>query len=283
LATVIIPAHNEGRVIGRLLNDLSSDCQPGEFDIVVVSNGSTDNTAVVAGQAGARVIEIDQASKYRALTTADERVEGCPRLYVDADIRLSSASARALLAALAEPGVLAVAPRRRLVTDDSTWPVRAYLSIWEQLPAVQTSLTGRGVLGVSCEGFARIAGWSEVLGDDLYFHRRFSNSERRIVSEAESVVVAPLTLRDLLRRRVRVVRGNAELNQRAEPGVSTSTASARGVLRASATHPARWPSIAVFLAVTATARLIARRRGADTSAWLRDESSRQAADPATPE
>ena len=52
--SVIIPAFNEESSIGLVLNDLPSDSL---HEIIVVDNGSTDNTANVAREAGARVVD----------------------------------------------------------------------------------------------------------------------------------------------------------------------------------------------------------------------------------
>ncbi len=51
--SVIIPAFNEESSIGLVLNDLP---QKSLHEIIVVDNGSTDNTANVARESGARVI-----------------------------------------------------------------------------------------------------------------------------------------------------------------------------------------------------------------------------------
>jgi glycosyltransferase involved in cell wall biosynthesis len=69
VVTVIVPAHNEARVIGRLLGQLASAARPGEFDVIVVANGCTDDTAQVAAASGPmiRVLSIPVPSKREAL------------------------------------------------------------------------------------------------------------------------------------------------------------------------------------------------------------------------
>ena len=52
--SVIIPAFNEGRVIGTVVSDLRAAAPWRE--VLVVDDGSTDDTAAVAAAAGARVV-----------------------------------------------------------------------------------------------------------------------------------------------------------------------------------------------------------------------------------
>jgi glycosyltransferase involved in cell wall biosynthesis len=102
VTSIVIPAHNEGRVIGRLLDALLSEATEDEMDIVVVCNGCTDDTAQVAGLrgAGVRVVEIPTPSKHVALRAGDEHARGFPRIYVDADVVITTSDVRVLTNAL---------------------------------------------------------------------------------------------------------------------------------------------------------------------------------------
>ena len=51
--SVIIPVYNEGKTIGNLVSKIKS-CSP-DFDVIVIDDGSIDNTADAAQAAGARV------------------------------------------------------------------------------------------------------------------------------------------------------------------------------------------------------------------------------------
>ena len=55
---VLIPAHNEERVIGDIIRNLEEMDYPRElYDYYVIADNCTDRTAEVARKAGARVIE----------------------------------------------------------------------------------------------------------------------------------------------------------------------------------------------------------------------------------
>ncbi len=54
--TIIIPAYNEGYAISRVLEQVKAECQDFVEEIIVVDDGSEDNTAQLAKEAGVHVI-----------------------------------------------------------------------------------------------------------------------------------------------------------------------------------------------------------------------------------
>ncbi|MFD5409546.1 glycosyltransferase [Streptomyces nojiriensis] len=293
MTSIVIPAHNEGRVIGRLLDALLADASVSGPDIVVVCNGCTDDTARVAGERGdrVRVVEIPTPSKHRALRVGDEHARGFPRLYVDADVVVGAADVGALVGALdRSPELLAAAPGRDIPLGGCAWPVRAYYRVWQRLPAVREGLFGRGVIAVTEAGHARLAALPPLMADDLAASLAFGPGERRVVEEARVVVRPPRTWSDLIRRRVRAATSSAEFERfqaarqaeapeaAAEPvseqTARTGTADLRALLWA---RPALLPGVVVFVAAALAARRGSRKaiRDQDFSTWLRDESSRQ--------
>ncbi|MFD7554750.1 glycosyltransferase [Streptomyces sp. NPDC059835] len=295
MTSIVIPAHNEGVVIGRLLDALLADTAdrgPGEGDIVVVCNGCTDDTARVAATRGprVRVVDIPTPSKHTALRVGDEHARGFPRLYVDADVILGAADVRALTAALdGNPELLAAAPGRDIPLTGCAWPVRAYYRVWQRLPAVREGLFGRGVIAVTEAGHARIAALPPLMADDLAASLAFGPGERRVVEAARVVVRPPRTWADLIKRKIRASTSSAELEraQAAEhtggertgeeppaPSARTGTADLRAVLRE---RPGLLPGVVVFVVAALAARRGSRKaiKDGDFSTWLRDESSRQ--------
>ncbi len=74
--SVVVPAFNEAASVGQTIQELKDALQPNadwQWEIIVVDDGSTDDTANVAETAGARVIRHPQNTGYgRALKTGIE-------------------------------------------------------------------------------------------------------------------------------------------------------------------------------------------------------------------
>jgi glycosyltransferase involved in cell wall biosynthesis len=276
-------------VLGRCLDALLSDAAPGELDVTVVANGCTDDTASVAGaRAGVRVLDRREAGKVDALNAGDAVAEGFPRIYVDADIVLTTGAVRALAAALSadRPGerrALAAAPRRELDLAGRPLMVRAYFAIHSQLPAFHGSLFGRGVVALSKSGRARFDRFPAVIADDLFLDSLFIPNEKLHVDEVSARVATPRRTADLVRRLVRVRQGNAAL--RAEAILASERGGRPTVIRAAdrlswlrdVVIPQPWlaPAGACYVGITLLADLLACRAPSNAAGvWGRDESSR---------
>jgi glycosyltransferase involved in cell wall biosynthesis len=282
MVSVVVPAHNESVVIGRLLRRLADPADSAQaaarLEIVVVCNGCSDDTAGVAASfPGVHVLSTDQPGKANAMRLGDAAASSFPRVYVDADVELGAADVLALCRALDEPGILVAAPNRHIPTSEASLLVRLYYAVWQELPGVQTGVFGRGVIAVSRAAFERIALLPPVMADDLAVSAAFAVGERRIVESAVVVVHPPRTWADLIRRRVRATTGSHQVYETGDmQTVSDSRTSPRDLLTVLRKRPSAAAGIPVFIA----AAMIARRRAAaamrdgDYSTWLRDESSR---------
>jgi len=277
VTTIIIPAHNEGPVIGRLLQQLVPGASTEK--VIVVANGCTDNTAEVAASFGPRVqvLSISVASKHAALAAGGQAATEPPCIYVDADVELRAQDVQALVAALHQPGILAAAPELVLDQTGAPWSVRWYYDVWARLPEVRRGLFGRGVIAVTQQGQERVAGLPPLLGDDLAASLSFAPHERCIVPDARAIVHVPRTFPDLLRRRVRVAVGGAQMQRLTQiPGRAARTR-VSDLVTIVRSEPRVAPRVAFFLSVAVLARLRASRAVArgDFTTWLRDESSRR--------
>jgi glycosyltransferase involved in cell wall biosynthesis len=284
MTSIVIAAHNESAVIGRSLDTLLADAAPGEFDVTVVANGCADDTAgVAAARPGVRVVDRPEPGKVAALNSGDAVAVGFPRLYLDADIGLCAADVRALAAAVAPTGpALAAAPRRRLDAAGRPLLVRGYAAVHSRLPALDGALFGRGAVMVSETGRRRFGEFPDVVADDLYLDSLFLPEEKSQVDSVTSVVAMPWRTRDLVRRLVRVRRGNAALRATAEGG-TVRRADRLSWLR-DVVLPRPWllPAGACYAGITLAAAVLARRPPRDAAtAWGRDESTRTTASATT--
>lgn len=275
LGSVVIPAHNEAAVIRRGLDALLAGFAPGELEVAVACNGCTDGTAALVRATGypVTVIELATAAKPAALRAGDQAATAFPRLYLDADVVLSAQSARQVLARLRDGPALAARPPIQYDTSRAGPLVRAYYRARARVPALLTALWGAGVYGLSAAGRARFAAFPDVIADDLFAGQHFGAAELEIVACPPVVVRTPRSTVALVRMLRRVGHGNAEHHALTPAAERTAGGTVRGLLTAALARPAAAPDVAVYLAVTALARLSLRL--APPAGWARDTSSRR--------
>lgn len=221
-------------------------------------------------------MEIPVASKPAALDAGDGAVSAWPRIYLDADVQLTSEDARALARGIVDRCLEAAAPRIRFDTSGSSWSVRRHFALLEQLPVYGEGYVGSGVFALSASGRARFAAWPNALPDDA-FVKRLIPPERRGTTPGSFVVTTPTTLRPQLKRGIRIQRLHRRLAEQTATDLRTaSTGSSIRYLLDRAREPRWWPNLAVLTFVTLVSRIGAAlqdRRGAPAT-WLRDESTR---------
>jgi hypothetical protein len=274
IGSVVIPAHDEAAVIERGLDALCSGFAPGELEVVVVCNGCTDDTAARARRSPypVQVLELDEASKPAALRAGDAAVRAFPRIYLDADMVLPSAAARAVIERLADGSLPAARPAVRFDTTGASRVVRRYFAARTRTPSVTSALWGPGVYAVSAEGRARFDEYPDVVADDLFAADQFGPDEYEIVDTEPATFFAPRSTRDLVNVLRRWSRGASELRE----GETSSAPTWRTTLRELSRQPATSPSAALDAAVYVLLALAGRitwQLGAPAR-WERDDSSR---------
>jgi len=87
LISVIIPTHNSELTIERCVNSLISETFSREkFEIIIVDDGSKDNTTTIAKNAGADlVLEIDQCFPGKARNIGAGKAKGNLLAFIDSD------------------------------------------------------------------------------------------------------------------------------------------------------------------------------------------------------
>ena len=262
-ASVVIPAHDEEARIVDTLGALLQDARDGEFEVVVVCNGCSDGTAERARTFPVSVVEIPEASKIAALREGDSVAQTFPRIYLDADVRLATAGARALVAACRRPGVLAAGLRSDLDLSGASRLARWYHEFRHTLPVFRHGVIGAGVYAMSADGRSRFGVWPQVLADDQFVFRLFTPSERATVPGERTRVGIEGGIRDVIRRGVRFRRGNRELGRAPQAGgvgLPPPPAGIGEAVRAALPSPRRWPGLVTWVLVNVVIRISTRLR-----------------------
>lgn len=278
-ASIVVPAHNEAGRIRGLLETLSDPSLAGRYDVYVICNGCVDDTRLVAGEYDVTVVDIEETGKHYALNEGD-RLAGdvFPRLYCDADIRVSPATIQTLVETLTTDEVRAAGPEVRYGVETSSWPVKMYYRALESLIMTRwldQHLVGRGLYGVSRAARRRFETFPGMVADDLFFDTQFSANEKVVPPGSPVILWVPASIRQVLRGETRVAQGNHEARMTTK---GDGSASSGGLPRALATLRIRDRSatvrgwrrdlrrrdalpLLVYLSVTAGARalLIAKK------------------------
>ena len=277
--SIIIPAHNEEKVLAGTLAPLLPGVSDGSVKVIVVCNGCSDCTAKVAGAEHPAIICLitPVASKTHALNLGEAKAHWFPRIYQDADVVLTLDAVYRLADALQRGPCLAAAPAMRMDLRHASWAVRSYYDIWQRLPYVREGMIGCGVYALSVQGRKRFSVFPDIIADDGYVRALFKSHERAVVPECWSLVRAPRNLAGLLKIKARSRRGRYELARAFPKLLANEQKNYGNALLPLLTSVTLWPKLAVYLFVNLCARLLARKgqqRGNDH--WERDESSRDA-------
>ncbi len=276
--SVVIPAHNEAAIIADALQRLIDTDPGGRLELVVAANGCTDDTAAVAAAVSprVRVVEVAAASKTAALNAGDDAAVSFPRVYLDADVRVTAQALLQVADALSDPPY-AGAPRLEVDAAGASLWVRWHCKIWELTDYRAANMVGSGVYVLSRAGRARFDRFPDVIADDWYVMRLFTTDER--VSPADQVftIRVPSTWAAFMRRQARIIAGNEEVTYLFPelPG-AVAAGSVSALVRRVAGRPSLWlPAVPYLLSrVIAGGRARKVRGNWRAQAWNRDEASR---------
>lgn len=125
--SVVVPAYNEGELIGATLAairaELDAALEPGAYEILVVDDGSTDDTAEQAEAAGATVLRLAaNQGKGGAVRAGMLAADGRSVVFTDADLAYSPRLVLEVLDRVEQGWDMVVGSRRH---DDTNTLVRA--------------------------------------------------------------------------------------------------------------------------------------------------------------
>ena len=144
--SVIIPAFNEARYLPGTLESIQRASEhlrskaEVDVEVIVVDNNSTDETATVAGDMGATVIQEPVQGIGRARNRGASAAQGDVVVFVDADVCVPVTLLEAIHEAMSAPACIGggakvdYRPRRRVM--------RVYLRWWRQLARLTAMVQG---------------------------------------------------------------------------------------------------------------------------------------------
>ena len=258
---VVIPVSQGERTLGAVLACLARQRTRHTMDVVVILNGSRDDTARVAadgarmlGAAGHRCrVAESQPGRAHAIRLGESLLSPGIRVYVDCDALLSDNAIEELGRALAAGGGTHFAAPRLQLAPSPSLATRCFFRTWQALPYVSESPVTCGVYALSEEGRARWGELPVIHSDDKLARLHFSRRERRLLNDASYTVEAPLGFSALVTARVRYLAGNRELAEVAPRLVTADLDRYRGLAGTVLRRPSLWPSTAVFAFIYACA------------------------------
>ncbi|MEV4537439.1 glycosyltransferase [Asanoa sp. NPDC049518] len=215
--TVIVPAYNEREGIESAVRSLAGGDHPGGIDVIVVDDGSTDDTADIAESLelpNVRVIRKPNGGKSSALNTGVAAATTDIVVMVDGDTVFESDSVRQLVQPFADPEVGAVAGNVKVGNRASLvarWQHIEYVigfnldrRLYESLRCMPTV---PGAIGAWRKGaLLAIGGMSDdTLAEDTDVTIAFCRAGWKVVYEgrARAWTEAPASLSQLWRQRYR--------------------------------------------------------------------------------
>lgn len=178
----IVPAWNEAACLPATLQALRDACRAVGLhaECVVVDDGSTDDTAVLAVAGGARLLQVTHR-QIAATRNAGAAASLAPRLvFVDADTRVDAALLRAAMGALAS-GAVGGGCRVRL-DGPRRWPLR--MGVWLVGQAFRyTGIAPGCFLFCTREAFDAVGGFDTTLfaGEDVAMSRALARHGRFVI------------------------------------------------------------------------------------------------------
>ena len=181
--SVIVPAFNEARYIGPTLDAINNSISYAgistnfSVEVIVVDNGSADETAAIAETKGARIVEACQKNVATARNAGGRVALGELLIFVDADTLWPVGVLKRILDVMQREqcvgGAVATAyyPKSRIV--------RLYVGLWEIMGRLFGMAQGATQF-CRAQAFARIGGYDEAvfMGEDVEFFWKLRSSSK---------------------------------------------------------------------------------------------------------
>jgi glycosyltransferase involved in cell wall biosynthesis len=186
--SVIIPAFNEERFLSGVISAVQANKYPAtDYEIIVVNNGSTDRTAVIARKAGVLVVESERKFVGVARNLGARQAHGEILAFLDADCFPAEDWLREGVRSLAQEHCVTGAECG--IPDDAGWMERSWFS-QKRFGRIEVTHINTANLFVSRELFVKLGGFDETLssGEDYEFCSRAKSLVRIMADDRIRVV-----------------------------------------------------------------------------------------------
>lgn len=221
MISFIIPAHDEEILIGRTLAaiHLAAHDVGESYEIIVANDASTDRTAAIAKEHGARVVSIQRRQIAAARNAGADVANGDVFIFIDADTVMPARLLRAALHAL----------RRGAVGGGCTMRIDGRLPLYARIlervvPLVQHAVGMAGGCFLFCtrQAFVTAGGFDETLfvTEEVTFGKRLKRQGRFVILHEKALTsgrkLREHTALDLLRIAARFALGGPGALRRRE-------------------------------------------------------------------
>ena len=94
MISFIVPAYNEERLLPATLTSIHNSAQNFRYEIIVVNDGSSDQTALIAEASGVRVINVAHRQIAATRNSGGKAAQGKIFIFVDADTLINESVVR---------------------------------------------------------------------------------------------------------------------------------------------------------------------------------------------
>jgi cellulose synthase/poly-beta-1,6-N-acetylglucosamine synthase-like glycosyltransferase len=224
--SIIVPAYNEEKTIGKCLESIFNQDYIGEMEIIVVNDGSSDRTAEIVPEYPVKFIDLKvNGGKANALNRAIEDAKGDILIFTDSDSYMSANAVDSLVKCLnANDDAQMVAGNVFIHDDHGKKRIMTYFQMIEYLVEQEITryLQGLGGNILVCPGpltavrrkVCDIVQFSdETIVEDADFTVKVLKNSMKIIQEPEAKVYtnAPETLRAWYKQRKRWWYGNLQV------------------------------------------------------------------------
>lgn len=221
--TIAVPAHNEEKNLGNVMEHLLNLDYPSKPEIIIVNDGSTDMTREIAENLtkrhnNIRLINRKEKSGIKAIPVNEALKQASGEVFgfCDADVFMEKSSLKNMIGYFNDEKVAAVIPMQKV------YHPKNFLERLQRLEYILTSLAKKLLTFINClyltpgcafyraDILRKIGGFDEKnLTEDLEIGLRLHKHGYKIENSINSVVnvIVPGTFRKLTRERIRWFRG----------------------------------------------------------------------------